>query len=323
MANQLREKYHYWIIGVTLAAIFLIIGNGAKSDDKEKIPDSEKTTITANVPEDMKDIFTSIFNEHKFDKQYILKFTNTSNANFTVTQGLDRNGGELFAYTPFLAVIDDDSDFKDALKQEAYLVESVSASDAHDLDFKKLMEEASKPESEFNVYYPREDSIYWDEFYAFLLITANNGVYPKNDIDLKNAEKFVNTFLSSNNAIPMSRTEIKQIQSIPTYNFYFMTYVDFKDYFGSSNSVMLAYPKAVVNHNYYVSYDEIGKVMYDAFSTSVGVFGLSGYTSLYNNYYNTVEDDKVSGTSAGARKEYNSVSIPETVKAVYSEEEVQ
>lgn len=326
MANQVREKYKYWIGGVVLAIMLLIIGNALTSSKKEQIQDSEKTIITANVPEDMKEHFTSIFDNHKLGNKYILEFTKSSNANFLVTEGMNNVNGELFVYTPFLAVIDDDSDFEENLKKEAYLVESACDSDKYDLDFKKIMQEIAKSESKFNVYYPEENSIYWEEFYAFLLITANDGTYPKNEADLQSAKKLVTEFLDSKNAIPFSKSSIKQIQAVPLYTMYFMTYVDYKDYFGSSESLELKYPKAVVNHNYYVSYDDTGKVMYDTLDTSVGFMGfmgLSGYDTLYNAYYNTINKDSVSGSSAGVRQNYNSVFIPGTVNAIYSEEEVQ
>ena len=55
-------------------------------------------------------------------------------------------------------------------------------SEYYDLDFNRIMNEIiNNKGSKFKIYYPAKNTQLWEEFYSLLLITVNDGNYPKQD----------------------------------------------------------------------------------------------------------------------------------------------
>ena len=254
-----------------------------------------------------------------------MQYTDNPNANFTVSEGSNANG-ELIAYSPFVAVFNSDEKLYDNLVKEEIFVPSKVDSDWDDFDFKKIMDQSlSTDGSSFKIYYPSQDSDYWDEFYNFLLFTANDGYYPKAGTNMEETVKTVEEFLSCKNVEPVSSNSLKRINSIPQNSIYFITYADLAYIYRTSgiSGFIVMYPKTVVYHSYYMAYDETGKILYDFLSQSHesffgGCYDTVGYDMLY--YYSYLNTRYTSGTvrftstnynDIKKRDQYNAVEIPE------------
>lgn len=307
MAHFLKQKYKFWALGIAVAMVFMLISNIFKAPDL-----SNQVTITVNAPENMHSAFELTLSRLKMEKDYRVQFTNDSTtANFVVTEGSNASG-ELIAYSPFVAVFNSDEDLYEKMVNEEIFVPSQVDSDWDDFDFKKIMDQIlSTSGSNIKVYYPSKDSAYWDEFYSFLLFTANDGYYPKEGSNMERVQKVVDDFLSSKNAEPISSASLKRINSVPQNSIYFITYADLAYLYQTSgiSNIIVMYPKTVVYHSYYMTYDEIGKVLYDCLSTPLSTFSHSysntGYEMLY--YYGYFNTKFTSGTSRFSHANYNDI----------------
>lgn len=318
---MVKEKYRYWIIGIVIAFALHFIG-GIFAGTPEN---PNRKTITVNAPTQMQPAFTRTLEKLKMDGDYTIEFTtNKALADFVVSEGKNAEG-ELIAYSPFIALFNWDSDLKNQYVEQGIFVESQISSEEYDFDFKKVIEEiVSSTGSDFKVYYPAKNTNYWDEFYAFLLFTVNDGYYPKNDTDLQKAEEIIEKFLTSKNAEPIDNNNLKRLSGINQHTIYFMTYVDLAELTKNTglNNYRIMYPKAVVYHNYYASFNENGKILFDImYEAKAGIlesYDHVGYGMLKGQYYNT---PYTSGTyrcynsdySTGVRSTYNGVEIPEDV----------
>lgn len=316
----IKQKYKFWVIGIIIAMIFTLISNIPKAPEP-----AERTVITINAPENMQSGFQETLKKLKVEKQYDLQYTDNPNANFIVSEGSDANG-ELIAYSPFVAVFNSDEKLYDNLVKEEIFVPSEVDADWNDFDFKKIMDQClSSDGSNFKIYYPSKDSDYWDEFYNFLLFTANDGYYPKESTNMEETVKTVERFLNCKNVEPISSSSLKRINSIPQNAIYFMTYADLAYIYKTSgiSGFIVMYPKTVVYHSYYMTYDETGKILYEFLNQPFesffdGCYDNLGYDMLY--YYSYLNTRFNSGTvrftstnynDIKKRDQYNAVEIPE------------
>ncbi len=320
MASLLKQKYKFWAMGIAVAMIFIFISNIFAPRDPV-----EQTTITINAPESMHLAFEKTLETLDVEDEFLIQFTSDPNANFVVTEGANASG-ELIAYSPFVAVFNSDEDLYDKMVSDEVFVTSEVDSEYDDFDFKKIMDQIlSTSGSNIKVYYPSKNSDYWDEFYSFLLFTANDGYYPKSGTNMKESQEVVEKFLNSKNAEPISSTSLKRVNSIPQNSIYFITYADLAYMYKTSgiSNIIVMYPKTVVYHSYYMTYDETGKIIHDYMSTPheglfSGVYKNTGYEMLqYYGYFNT---KFTSGTyrftssnynDIKKRDHYNGVEIPE------------
>ncbi len=307
MTQLLKRKYRYWALGIAVAMLFMFISNIFKEPEPV-----EQSTITINAPESMHSAFQRILTKLEIDDQYILEFTNNPNANFVVTEGTNGNG-ELIAYSPFVAVFNSDEDLYNKMVEDEIFVTSQVDSGWDDFDFKKIMDQIiSSSNSDFKVYYPAQNSAYWEEFYSFLLFTANDGYYPKPGNNMEETQKVVEAFLNSKNAEPISSDSLKRINSVPQNSIYFIPYAELANIYKTSgiSNIIVMYPKTVVYHNYYMTYDETGKIIYDYLSTPFDSFWNGSYSNLgyemlyYYGYFNT---RFTSGTSRFTGSNYNDI----------------
>lgn len=322
-----NKKYLFWGVALLVGFILLII------DSKPKpIPDSNKTTIYVNAPKNMHTAFTETLIDTGIDSEYKIEFTNeVSKANFIVRQG-EKEEGELLAYSPIITVFNGSWELYDEYKEKQIFVESQVDEYEYDLDFKKVMDDILLGQnSDIKVYYPDRNSEMWDEFYDFLLLTINDGYYPK-DKEMEYAKSRVEAFLDCKNTQPINISGIEKLSGLSKNDIYFMTYADFANLnnYSLQNSYRIMYPKAVVYHNYYAIFDKIGEILYEALDKEQkGLFGSShiGYINLGSSYYNTKYESGIPGNRfitdnvIGIRGRFNGVEIPKTINSDKEEEE--
>lgn len=324
-----KGRYIIWGIALGVAVIFLII---ASIVNAVKNP-AEKKTIFVNAPEQMITAFNNTFEELNLDKDYAIQYTEDLNkANFSVTATKTDNSQKQIAYSPIISVFNADDNLYESLIQKKYLVQFEEGSDLYDLDLNKIIDEIITEEgSEFKIYYPAKNIELWEEFYSFLLITVNDGNYPKQPEELKVCQEKIDKFLNSKNVEPIDISNLKQFNGFSKNSIYFMTYADLGHFFEVNGGIScrLIYPKTTVYEGYYASYDELGKVLYDSLYTETNsFFGISSnYIGLYylrTEHYNTeyqANTFKISDAVAGSgRGEFNGVQIPSSEIQIYEEE---
>lgn len=315
---MVKEKYGYWIFGIVLAFVLHLIGGFFTPQPVNP----NQQAITVNAPLRMQEAFNNTLETLKLDNDYVLEFTEDDHANFVVTEGKNATG-DLIAYSPFVAVFNWDSDQKDQCIEQGYFVESKIDSGEYDLDFNKIITESiSSNGSNFKIYYPAQNSVYWDEFYDFLLFTVNDGYYPKNVSDKNSADEIINKFLNAKNTEQINASGLKRLSTISENSIYFMTYVELADLYSNNGLThfRIMYPKTVVYHSYYANFDKTGKMLFDwlieSHSGFLESYNHTGYDMLYNKDYNTPYTSGVprcynTDYATGKRNTYNGVEVPE------------
>lgn len=305
-------KYKFWIAGIVIAFICILIHNFFAPKEYPN-----RQTITVNAPENMQEALKDTISSLKEDKNYLLEFTDSKSANFTVTEGAD-GSGKLIAFSPFVAVFNSDEDLYSDCVNNQIFVESDLNSNYTDFDFKKIIDAClSKSGSDLKIYCPSKDSVYWEEFYNFLLFTVNDGYYPKKE-NMSECIKKVDSFLSTKNIEFFDHNYLGKITAVSKKSIYFMTYVDFANIYnnGLSGNVRIMYPKVVVCHEYYAKFDETGEILFnfldDTRSTWLTETTNIGYTELYWSYFNTnyTNGNYTYNADLTVRTEYNIVDIP-------------
>lgn len=323
MTNAIKKRLLTWLVAIGIAVIFILISN-------KTTVNPNRTTIFVKAPEPMVNAFNNAFEELKLDKEYIIEATEDhTKANFIVREGMNKEG-KLIAYSPIVAVFNADKDYKNSLIEKEIFITSDIDANYEDFDFNKVVQEViSEKGSEFKVYYPSKKSDSWDEFYNFMLFTVNDGYYPATAEEVESSKQTVDKFLSSKNSEPFNNNTIHKNNGIPKNSIYFMAYADLARVYEQSGgfSCRVMYPKTVVYHSYYATYDELGKIIYDSLETDIDKF-LSyidnvGYIYLRYEGYNTKyssSTSSISDTVYGARRTFNGVEIPSAEISIHKED---
>lgn len=326
MSTENKSRILTWIASVGVAMLFLLISSCTAAQPENP----NRTTIMIKAPDAMVTAFQKAFDRLGWSEEYIVEATNDINkANFVVWEGMNQKG-ELIAYSPIVAVFNSDGDYNESLTEKGVFVKSELNESYEDFDFYKVIQEAiSETECEFKIYYPSKDSNSWDEFYSFMLFTVNDGYYPGTDREMEDAKHVVEKFLNSKYAEPFNNNTIQRSNGIAKNSIYFMAYADLARVYEQSGgfSCRVMYPKTVVYHSYYATYDELGKVVYDSLEADDPSFweGINnaGYSYLRNKGYNTKYSTYVTSIGKnvyGQRTTFNGVEIPGAEIYIYNEE---
>lgn len=334
MDNANRNRFLMWIAGIVVALLFILISNWTV---EKPVPN----TIFVKAPEPMVEAFQKTFKKLKFDEEYSIELTEDANkANFIVAEGIE--DGELLAYSPIVAIFNSEKDYLKSLTEKGYFVTSDVDSNYEDFDFNKVVEEAISGNCEFKIYYPSKDSDTWDEFYNFMIYTVNDGYYPNAIEDMEQSKKVIEKFLNSKYTEPLNIDTVERINGFTKNSIYLMPYADLVRLYNQSGrfTCHIMYPKTVVYHNYFATFDELGKKIYDSLDLdSGGLFSISnmgyrylrdeGYNTKYSNYFymigyfqdNYRTDKNIIVT--GHRSKFNGVEIPGVEITAYEEGHLQ
>lgn len=308
------KRFRYWIIlilagfGCSLLYSFLI---------------KERDVIVLDVPSDMKWAFNmSLIKSDElsiFDNKIVIQ--NSDNASIVIGYGKENDESYYkIAFSPFVIAYSNDKDKLKELKKSDLLVKSEYGNNKSnnntsefefDFDLKILLNEVIgegkwknvgiSDVDEIKVYYPSEDSVYWHDFYNFMLININDGIYPQNAYELSKCENVIKKFLDKTNTIPVSDLEeelsiIGEFSKNSLYIFPEKAICEVDDY-----KSMVFYSKYVTMFNYYAKpIDETGKELLDNFS-------------IKNKYYRDKNGKDISpgldGNPSGIRNSFNGINI--------------
>lgn len=327
---MVKKRIKFWAVAIVLGFVLVWGGNCYAKRNVER------STITVNAPQAMQEAFIKTLKMTKLNEKYEIKFTDSEDANFTVTTQKGKNG-QLIAYSPIIAVFNPDEELYQSYIDNGVFIQSETEYGAYDFDFEKIMDDIIKnPNSNYKIYYP--DSSIGDKntFYDFLLYTANGGSYPKIGINMAETKEKVNTFLQCKNVETISESTIDKIGGFSKNSIYFISLADLGYVYEEKGiNCKVMYPKTVLYYNYYANFDETGKILYDALEQESGSF-LTNYTEntgyycliVYGNYFVegykpivTIYNGNISRSNLELRDTFNAVETPlQTTVNTYEED---
>ena len=315
-----KQRIIQWVWALCIAS--LLWNEGAVV--KNLLNKPEKQSLTVYAPLDMEDAFVEALNLSSLKESHKIVMTDNPNANICVEYAKqDDSTYQKFAYSPFVVAYNEEDDYLEELEKSEVCVECKYDDDYHEIDFLKIIEEAIgegkwsnlgiEKQGELKVFYPDEESIYWNDFYDFMLVTVNDGKYPKNEAEFLAAEKTINKFIDSEytKGVTDFYEQVSRTGGFPPNAIYTLPEKDVK-YICSNQYeyARLLFPLNTVYFNYYVKGDELGNQIIDSFDETS--FWNDFYKALKRNYYRVSKYDGVFETEYlyDERDIYDVVKIP-------------
>lgn len=283
-----KSRIFEWILFIIIG-IVIIASEGWFKELKD-----EEASVYVYAPEEMEDAFGRALKLAGLKNDYEIVMTDDiSEANISVEMGKEYDSEYTkIAYSPFVvAYSKKDKNIKNMI-ENGVLQEAFFDDDYNEINFNKVIEEVIgegrwenlgvKDMGNIMVYYPAPDSEYYTDYYDFMLVTVNGGVYPESESDLRNAMEQIERFENSN-----------YTEGVKNFNEKFNRTGGFMEntlyLIPEQEATMLArdngkygrvfYPTTTVYANYYLKADEIGNELVAAFDTP-GTFN--------GNFYNYI-----------------------------------
>lgn len=326
-----KKRIVSWVVWFIVACILFVFDNYNIIDTLFK----EKTTITVCAPEDMENALNAALKTSGLKSDYKIEITSNPNANICVSYGKENDSSYTkFAFSPFIIAYTSDDDYLNALKNSNILIPSEFQKDYYELDFLKVINEILKEGNWSNlgiegldkikIFYPSKETIYWNDFYDFMLVTVNNGIYPETENELKNSISTINKFINSPYTEEVSDfyEKVSRVGGFPESAFFILPEKSVFDiYFSNTNytfPVNILYPTVTVYFNYYIKGDDLGNNIISAFESS------KFYSKLKNESYRSTKDSNINLNSNrdfiyGRRNVYNVIKIPDNKITKYLE----
>lgn len=278
------KRIFQWVMAIIIASIFLF-GEGFFTELMK-----EKTPITVYAPGDMESAFKSALSNSGLSTEYKIVMVNDQNgADIVVDYGKENDETyERFVFSPFvIAYNTSDSCFK-ALKKAETVVPSEFNKSFYEIDFLKVIDEVIEEgkwenlglndHNQIRLFYPAESTVYWHDFYNFMLLTVNGGTYPKTEAEMTRAIQKIERFVKSEctEAVTSFDEKIERTDGFAENAFYVIPEKTVYDLTKDHNkSTRLFFPLATVNFNYYVK--------------GVSEAGANVVNNLYNKSYSKLE----------------------------------
>lgn len=319
------KRIRQWLI---LAIIALAIwGIGEFVEYKQSLP--EKQPLTVYAPDDMEKAFKRALSGSELSDSHYIVMSDDPDSNICVGYAKEGDSSyEKFAYSPFVVAYSDEESLYKKLKKADVCFESAYDSNNYEIDFLRVIEEAIgegkwenlgiTKQGDLKVFYPSEKSVYWSDFHDFLLITVNDGIYPKSEAELEAAEEIILQFLDSKytEGVTDFKEQTERTNGFPSTVIYILPEKDARTIIyddASGERVRFFYPTKTVYVNYYIKGDELGKQVIDTFDKE-NFWGLNFYSRLKANYYRSASYTELDGSNeiSGDGNVYNVATIPET-----------
>ncbi len=277
-----KKRFVFWAICIVIALIFGYI-------DEEHF--SEKISVNVYAPDDMEKAFSAALKEAGLNSTHRIKMiSEKEDADIIVDYSKeDDEEYSKFAFSPFVIAYNSDDDNLDEMEESGLiLISEYYEDDYYDIDFKMVIDEVieegkwsnlgvdDEDLNNIKIFYPAESTIYWDNFYDFMLVTVNNGEYPKDSQELENAEEYIERFLRSDFTEPVTDFEEQVVRTngFPESAFYVLP--EHTGFYVSSETSEYArffYPTETVNFNYYLKTNsDVGKQIVNSIDDSDSIF---------------------------------------------------
>lgn len=300
------KRIIYWILSLIVALGFLY------SDTWIDKIFSKKNPLYVYAPEETKPAFKKAIKDSELKSEYKVILTDdisVANLSFETDKEFDSEYTKV-AYSPFVVAYSyNDKNIsrmiKSGLLQEAFFNDSYK-----EINFRKVIEEVLgegnwenfgvKDVGTIKVYYPAPGTKYYSDYYDFMLVTVNGGIYPSTEIDLVNAIEVIKRFEDSNytEAVEDFDEKLKRTGGFLANSLYLIPEQE-AGIIATNNKKhgILFYPTVTVYVNYYVKGDELGQKLIDAFDASefwhinfYSEIELKNYRSDFKNMLEEVSD---------------------------------
>lgn len=317
-----------WVLCLILA-IGVFYGpslyGGVKTYFKEK--EAAKKEISIYVPDDMVESFQRAYemSDSSFQGSHkIIQVKDKEKANIIVDTGKEYDAEyEKLAFSPFIIAYSTEESNMKRFKQTGLLIESSYNNENYEIDFGLVINEVLgsgnwekfglNDKGKIHVFYPDPSTEYWNDFYDFMLVTVNGGVYPADDESMKKADEQVQKFINSQytEAIKDFEEKLDRVGLFAENVFWIIPEKLAMDLtYDNSIGANLFYPTITVYMNYYVKYDEVGRLLTKYYKNE----GLAGSFHNYMNgeNYRTYEDSVLDDSRDYVhyeRNEYNVLTL--------------
>lgn len=323
-----NKRIIIWAIVLCISAV------GTLMEDEANKPKKEVTAYVCEVFKEQNDAIEKHFRKSSLGREYSLKVSNKQNVKdpqFIITEDfseISSTNYEVIGKSPLIVVMKKNKkNIKKivATKKLLAVEKAFVSQDRAEIRFKRLMEAVIKDKSweifgienkKIKIYYPELTSLEGKLFYQFLLITANDGSYPKEEDELKTSQEYVEEFLEKANVKGVDvMTRLTGVNDIE--NDIYVTFennalqLDSNDY---SDKIYIAYPTETIEKRiYFQSNTQIGNEMFDKIGD--GGFSYLSIEDLIKNKGYRIKnakhgDDSIYGT-VNFKESYNPVEISE------------
>lgn len=310
-----KSRILFWILCLIIALVM------AMGEKWFKEITAEKTPLYVYAPSDMEVAFKRALKNAGMKNDYKIVITDdASKANIMVETDKEFDPEYTkIAYTPFVVVYSDETKNIKSMVKSSLLEDAFFDANYKEINFNKVIEEVVgegkwenlgvKNMGTIKVYYPAPNTDYYTDYYDFMLVTVNGGVYPKNESDLRNAMEQIEHFENSDytEAVKDFDEKVKRTGGFMENSLYLVPEKIAGD-LASHNSKYgrLFYPPTTVYVSYYVKADELGSklvAVFDAQTMSGNFYDCIEDKKYRNSWDNTL--DKISDYLYGGRDVYN------------------
>lgn len=304
-------------IGAIIAALALFMGEGFF----QKIT-AEKSPLYVYAPNDMEKAFKRALKCAGLKGEYKIVMTDdVSKSNIVVQTGKEFDSEYTqIAYTPFVVAYNQSGINIKKFIKSGLLEEAFFNNNYYEINFNKVVEEVVeegkwenfgvKDMGTIKVFYPAPETEYYFDYYDFMLVTVNGGIYPKTESDMEKAIEQICRFEQSDytEAVTDFVEKFDRVGGFMENCLYVIPEKVAADLAGrNSQYARLFYPTTTVYANYYMKADELGNKLVDVFdmpNTANGNF----YDFIENKNYRSSWDntlDEFSRYLADERDVYN------------------
>lgn len=192
---------------------------GLAKIDWASIKKEERTEICVNAPQDMEKAFNSALKSANLQNDYKIVITDSSSASITVVEGgANEEEYQKIAFSPFVCAmsrsISSRKMQKAGILEKSQFDSNEQVMDLYDIiikvisgiswDYINVKDQNGHSLGDIIVYYPDESTTYWNDFYNFMLVTLNDGEYPKDETQLQHAEDIMQKFFDNKNTIAVT-----------------------------------------------------------------------------------------------------------------------
>ena len=267
---------------------------------------TEKASLYVYAPEDMESAFKRVLKFAGMKSDYKIVMTDEKmRANVIVENNKEFNSEYTkIAFSPFVVAYSTDSDCLKKLEKSGVLNEAFFNNEYYEINLLKVIEEVIgegrwenfglKDLGKIKIYYPSRHTSYWSDFYDFMLVTVNNGVYPETETELKNAMEKIHLFENSSytEATDNFNEKLERNGGFLENIFFILPEKDIGELASSYREYgRLFYPTTTVYYNYYIKVDEIGSRLIKHFEDSDHNFYYELKLNDYrNDFYSNLDE---------------------------------
>ena len=271
-----KERLLFWTVSLVMCALFIMAYNKKQNE----IPYEERTAINICCDDLFKEeLKKRIEKSSAFEDTHKVVFIdNKEQADFVLTSEITSSdeGYKKIGWAPLVVAINEDKDSRKIYKKDKYLIEDNNGK--YTIDFNKIINDSISGTWTEKIYCPKQDTPEGKMFYDFLLITVNNGKYPK-ESEMNACKYKVTKFLNSKVVIESNVYESLKSKKVVKKELYIIFENVIEDMTNSSYEFIVSYPINTITKTWYYKFPTGNKKLEEWF-----------YTETFTSSGNRLED---------------------------------